>query len=131
MLNYDGAVFLDANVLLEIILDRPKVSVARKLLKDLTQKPYISALTAHLVVHFGQEIVDLPVLRSFLEDYKLLPLEVADFEWAFINTNGLDFEDGLQVAIAVKNGCDSFLTFDKDLAKVYANLPTLKVQFLA
>ena len=123
-------VFLDANVLLEIILARSNESDARKFLNAQTEKPCISALTAHLVVHFGQKIVELPILRKFLEDYEVLPLDNADFEWAFMNMRGNDFEDALQVAIAIRNGSSTFVTFDKQLVGNYKALSIIKTQLL-
>ena len=57
--------YLDANVLLEIILRRPNEKIARKLLQEQNDEIFISALTAHLVTHFGRSIVELPVLRAF------------------------------------------------------------------
>ncbi len=125
-----NALFLDANILLAIILGRNKRNQARQLLKGQKEKPYISALTAHLVVHFGQAIVELPTLRKFLGDYIVLSLERTDFEWAFMNMRGNDFEDALQIAVAIRNGCDSFATFDKDLAKNYEELLTIKTKLI-
>jgi predicted nucleic acid-binding protein len=121
-------VFLDANILLEIILDRANARPARKLLNDVPAQPCISALTAHLVVHFGKNLVDMPVLRHFLQDYTVLPLEEKDFEWAFVNMRGTDFEDALQLAVAIRNGSDTFFTFDKNLVKNYKSLPTIRIQ---
>lgn len=125
-----NAIFLDANILLEIVLGRKQATAARKLLENQTEKPLISTLTAHLVVHFGQAIVDLPVLRQFLGDYDLVSLESADFDWAFMNMRGSDFEDALQLAVAVRNGCSSIITFDKDLYKNYKDLAVIDVQLL-
>jgi predicted nucleic acid-binding protein len=121
-------VFLDANIVLEILLGRKQATAARTLIKNAADELYISALTAHLVIHFGQAIVDLPVLRQFLADYTVLSLESTDFQWAFNNIRTNDFEDSLQLAVAIRNGCSSFSTFDQDLAKKYADLPSIRVQ---
>lgn len=123
--------YLDANILLEIILNRPDQQIARSVIEEQTDEIFISALTAHLVTHFGKVIVDLPVLRSFLADYNILGLEANDFEWAFTNTRNIDFEDALQLAVAIRNGCDEFVTFDKHLAELYKNLIQIKVRLLA
>ncbi|HJQ08787.1 MAG TPA: hypothetical protein VJ836_04890 [Candidatus Saccharimonadales bacterium] len=87
-------------------------------------------MTVHLVVHFGQAIVELPVLRKFLEDYVGLPLEQTDFEWAFMNMRGNNFEDALQIAAAIPNGYNCFVTFDKNLTKNYKELSIIKTQLL-
>jgi predicted nucleic acid-binding protein len=119
-----SSVFLDANILLEIVLSRDNEGVARKFIERNSEDLYISALTAHLVVHFGKAIVTLPVLRDFLADYTVLSLDNADFEWAFLNVRGVDFEDALQIAVAVRNGCNELVTFDKNLVKIYCDLPS-------
>ena len=126
-----NAVFLDANVLLEILLARNKEAAARKLIENTRDNLYISALTAHLVVHFGKSIVALPVLREFLADYIVLSLENADFEWAFTNIRGGDFEDALQIAVAIRNGCSQLVSFDKNLATAYKDLPSIQTKLLS
>ena len=123
-------IFLDANVLIEIILGRDKELVARNFIEEHSDNLFISALVAHLVIHFGQEIVDLPILRKFLSDYAILSLESVDFEWAFTNIRNKDFEDSLQLAVAIRNGCTKFITFDKELTNAYRDLPSMQVQLL-
>lgn len=123
-------IFLDANILLEIILGRDNEAIARKVLETRQGNLSISSLTAHLIVHFGRALVDLPVLRHFLSDYTILSLEGADFEWAFTNLRDSDFEDALQIGVAIRNGCTDFLTFDKDLHKAYADLPSIRTKLL-
>lgn len=122
--------YLDANILLEILLSRPNDKSARKLIEELNGEIFISTLTAHLVTHFGKAIVELPILRAFLGDYKLLSLESSDFEWAFTNARDSDFEDALQLAVAIRNGCEEFVTFDKQLAQLYKGLIQIKVTLL-
>lgn len=124
------AVFLDANILLEVLLSRDGDKKARTYIANHAGNIHISALTAHLVVHFGQAIVALPVLRSFLGDYYIEPLTDQDFEWAFTNARNADFEDALQLAVAIRTGCDAFATFDKSLYAAYKNLPTIDLKLL-
>jgi predicted nucleic acid-binding protein len=123
-------IFLDANVLLEIILGRGSEAIARKTLEAHEGNLFISSLTAHLIVHFGKALVDLPILRQFLSDYTILSLEGTDFEWAFTNLRNSDFEDALQIGVAIRNGCTDFLTFDKGLYIAYANLPSIRARLL-
>lgn len=124
------SLFLDANVLLEVVLGRRKETTARKLLEKQSENLFISALTAHLVVYFGQAIVALPILRKFLSDYTILPLDSVDFDWAFANIRNQDFEDALQLAVAIRNGCDKFMTFDKTLATAYRDHPAIQIRVL-
>ena len=126
--NTASGVFLDANILIEILLDRNKSHIARKILEEQKGNLCISSLTAHLAVYFGSKIVDLPVLRQFLADYTILALEAPDFEWAFMNVRGSDFEDALQLGVAIRHGCERFVTFDKTLCNLYKNLPAIKIE---
>ncbi len=125
------AVFLDANILLEVILDRPKQVAAREIIKKHAGVSAISALTAHLVVHFGLSRTDMAILRVFLDDYEMLALTPADFEWAFTNARSVDFEDALQLAVAIRSGLGRFLTFDKQLYDLYKSLPAVKLELLS
>lgn len=125
-----NSIFLDANILLEVILGRSKEQSARRFIKTHSDNLRISALTVHLVVHFGQTIVDLTTLRKFLSDYEVLSLDSADFEWAFINIRGKDYEDALQLAVAIRNGCNKFVTLDKSVSSLYSALPSIETMLL-
>jgi predicted nucleic acid-binding protein len=122
--------YLDSNVLLEIILDRPNQDRARKFIEAHLDNLFISTLTAHLIVHFGQKIVTLDVLSKFLSDYTILTLDSTDFDWAFNNARNQDFEDALQLSVGIRNGCNQFITFDKKLVKTYEDLPIIKTILL-
>lgn len=127
----NNATFLDANILLEILLGRRKEKIARKFLEENNENLHISILTAHLVVHFGKTVVPLPILRAFLSDYSLLSVDQPDFEWAFTNIRGNDFEDALQLSTAIRNGCSNFVTLDKSLVGAYKDLASIEVQLLS
>ena len=122
--------FLDANVVLEIVLARSHQQKAREIHDQHAGRLHISALTAHLIVHFGQSIVDLPILRQLLQDYTIIELCEADFEWAFINIRGNDYEDALQLAVAIRSGCQKFATFDQGLFNLYKELSSIEVELI-
>ena len=126
-----SGIFLDANIVLEIVLERQNQQLAINFLSKYSDDLNISSLTAHLIIYFGQKRVDLPVLRRFLEDYTVLSLDSVDFEWAFNNIRNNDFEDALQLSVAIRNGCNSFITFDKSLVDSYANLRNISIQLLS
>ena len=125
------SVFLDANILLEIILERKNQTIAKELLSVKDVDFNISAFSAHLIMYFVQKKVDLPILRQFIGDYTILPLEAVDFDWAFINMRNDDFVDALQLAVAVRNGCANFITFDKPLVETYGSLKNISVSLLS
>ena len=123
-------VCFDANLLLEVVFARKHTDLVVEYLKKTQQIVVISALTGHLVVHFGKKERKIPVLREFLQDFEMLSLEKIDFEWAFNNMMNDDFEDSLQLAVAVRNGCEQFVTLDRKLYLKYKNLSSLKVKLL-
>jgi predicted nucleic acid-binding protein len=129
-MDFNSEIFIDANVLLEIILGRPNERKARNFLRSSNKTYNISALTAHLVVYFGIARVGFPILKQFLSDYNILPLSSDDIAWAFVNVRNNDFEDSLQLSVAVKHGCSTFVTFDKQLYNTYNELPTIHIKLL-
>ena len=124
----DSRVYIDTNVLLDILLDRDQSETARKLVSKYEGRSYISSLTGHLVVYFCTGLIALDVLDEFLSDHIMLSLDKSDFDWAFLNCKDNDFEDALQLATAIRHGCDKFITFDKKLVKTYSGMPTISVE---
>ncbi len=118
-------VFLDANILLEYLLpNRLKVDQVRQLLKTVGQPTAISALTAHLVLHFGRvERVSDDLLYAAIECSLILPLLAEDYQWAKTHEAGKDFEDALQLSVALRAGCTHFMTLDRQLANNYQPQP--------
>jgi len=118
-------VFLDANVILEIVLkDRPRFKQAHEFLDSLSEDTAISLLTVHLLMHFGrkQDIAD-SILEKIIGENELLSVTPKDYVWASLNEQNKDFEDALQMATAIRNGCKQFATLDASLAKAYSSVP--------
>lgn len=125
-----NSLFVDVNVLIEILESRPKRKAAQNLMRANAGNLYISTLTCHIVTYVSQKRVGLELLEQFLTDYEWLALLPEDVLWAFDNRRGKDFEDALQIAIAIRNGCDTFITLDQELFRTYGALPTLSVKLL-
>ncbi|HSH18020.1 MAG TPA: PIN domain-containing protein [Candidatus Saccharimonadales bacterium] len=118
-------VFLDANILLELILpDRKQAVSVDRTLAGLAEPTAISMLSLHLVYHFGRKagIQDVH-LRAVLAPHELLSSQPADYEWALEHEDGVDFEDALQLAAALRAGCERFMTLDQALARRYGGQP--------
>jgi predicted nucleic acid-binding protein len=112
--------FVDANVLLEVILKRMRTAVCEEFLSNHQDKA-ISTLTLDLVMYFVErDKLDWAPVKVFLESFSWLPIVEADAGWAFVQFGGDDFEDALQVACALREGCDTFITLDGPLAKKYS-----------
>src|ERR1700722_4539380 len=98
-------IFLDANILLEVVLvDRPHYERVKRLLDNTTEETALSTLTAHLVMHFGRkEEANDAFLHAMLGENTILDLTHEDYQWAANNEQGRDFEDALQVAVAIRS----------------------------
>ncbi len=118
-------VFADANIPLELSLpDRRHRPDVESVLGSITEPVAVSTLTAHLMWYFGRkDAIPDEDIRTSVAAYKLLDFVAEDYIWAVANEQGKDFEDALQVAIALRSGCSSFMTLDKRLADAYAQVP--------
>jgi predicted nucleic acid-binding protein len=113
-------VFVDANVLLEVIQRRKYVAACESFLSDNEDKA-ISILTLDLVMYFVErDKLEWKPIKAFLESFTWLPITDADAQWAFLNFKGDDFEDALQVSCAVREMCSGIVTLDGPLSKKYA-----------
>lgn len=122
-------VFVDANVVLEVIERRTHADACEKMLRNSEEKA-ISLLTLDLVMYFlERDKIAWEPVRVFLESFAWLPITDADAQWAFAHFKGEDFEDALQVSCAIRENCHEFTTLDKSLAKKYANV--LRVELLS
>jgi predicted nucleic acid-binding protein len=112
-------IFIDANVLIEVILKRVRSKACEQLLINDKNKA-ISTLTLDLVMYFVErDKLEWEPVKIFLESFSWLPVTDSDAQWAFTNFKGDDFEDALQVACAIREGCTRFATLDGPLSKKY------------
>lgn len=117
--------FVDANILLEVIEKRAQANICERMLGNSIEK-VISILSLDLVMYFVEKdkITGEPV-RAFLESFGWL--SVTDAQWAFTHFKGEDFEDALQVACAIREGCNELATLNKALAKKYENVISIEL----
>jgi predicted nucleic acid-binding protein len=121
-------IFVDANVLLEVIQKRTRTKECEQFLSNDKNKA-ISTLTLDLVMYFiERDKLPWESVKNFLESFSWLPIIEADAQWAFMNFKGDDFEDALQAACAIREGCSSFVTLDVALSKKYKQ--TMKVELI-
>jgi len=125
----ENKTYFDVNVLVEVVEQRAKAKPAKNALMGCTDR-YISSLTVHIFMYFELKIFSGVHLEKFLYDFTIFDFTASDVNWAFKNCRSDDFEDALQIAVAIRNGCSTFVTLDRQLAKSYGNLPTLKIKLL-
>ncbi len=124
-------IFFDANVVIEAMLVRHNSPAAIASIKRSMNEAAISALTAHQIVYFGKkEGLNIESIRMYIQDFKILPLTQQDFDWSYLYALDQDFEDALQLAVAIRGGCTQFVTLDKKLYQNYKNLPQIKVKLI-
>ena len=112
--------FVDVNVLLDILLDRAHFSDSIKSIS--TPGTYcISTVSLSTTMYYVEKYKkDLSAVQTFLDSFMLLSVTSIDAAWAFDNYAGKDYEDALQVACALRQGCTKLVTLDKDLARKYS-----------
>lgn len=110
---------LDANILIEIVLERLKYQAVVRTITEAAaeHKLVTSILSADLLLYYVErEKRDKAGAFNFLRSYQILDMNEADYEWATQNDQG-DFKDALQVACALRHGCKKLITLDAELAK--------------
>ncbi len=113
-------VYLDANILLEILFHRARYDKVVELLGSIDEVQFcVSVLTIDLVMYFV-EIEKQPKDKAweFIEKYKKLDMTIGDIEWAHDNDRG-DFEDALQIGCARRHKCTQFITLDQGIERQY------------
>ena len=119
----------DANVLIEIIVDRKNALVCRDYIDAAKDDMCTTMLSVDLVMYYAESNkLAIQPIEQFLRLFTWLPMTDSDADWAFKNFGGIDFEDALQIACAVREGSKKFATLDKKLAKKYAS--TLPIDLL-
>lgn len=116
------AILADANILLEVLLpNRISSQKVSRLLKEQNQVA-ISALTVHLVYYFAlKDGMTIQQVNRFLTGFEILDLLAADYQRALALIKNKDMEDALQLAVALRSGCEAIATLDTAFAKIYSN----------
>jgi len=121
-------VCVDANVLIEVIEKRSRATVCEHFLSNNEDKA-LSTLTIDLIMYFVErdKLAWRPI-KTFLDSFIWLPMLDTDAHWAFEHFAGKDFEDALQIACALREGCTRFATLDGPLSKKYSK--NIKIELL-
>lgn len=113
---------LEANIVLELLLDRKLAQACQNYIASTNDEIAITTLSVSIIMYYAEsKHLDLVAIERLLREFVWLGAVETDVAWAFQNFGGRDFEDALQLAIANREGCKSFITLDKALAKKYAS----------
>jgi predicted nucleic acid-binding protein len=106
--------FVDANVLMEIMLGRSKMEQISKILHNPEYEFFISTLTVHILYYFAEvEGIERSFVRKLVDLALHLPVNEKMVTLAQKRYKGKDFEDCLQAACAELAGCTEILSLDK------------------
>lgn len=107
-------IFIDANILLEILLDRSLASECESLVRDPSNEYAISALTVHIIWYMAEKYsLQTELIDDLLSVWVTLPVNTQIIKMARDRYDGKDFEDCLQSACAESHRCDEIITLDK------------------
>jgi predicted nucleic acid-binding protein len=110
----------DANVIIEILLERPKAALCQTAVQEANDDGAISLLSVTFAMYYAEkQRLDLTAVEHILRTFIWLPIHEADADWAFENYDGDDHEDALQIACSLREQCERFVTLDGPLAKKY------------
>ena len=86
-------IVLDANVLLEVLLDRHYKASVQHYLADVDEELAITTLSVHLIYHFADLAdVDIGIVDNLVMAHTLLPVSDKEVTWA-IKHREADMED--------------------------------------
>lgn len=111
--------FLDVYILMEIFFHRSQAGTVAQWLDSNGKTLVTSALAVDLVMYFIERKHQSKDLgRQFLQQYQVLSLTANDVNWAYQHDAG-DFEDALQIACALRHGCQQFVTLNHKVRPMY------------
>ena len=128
-------VFLDTNILLEIILQRGQKSLCEQILKygqDGDVNLYASHLTfanmAYVMHRYSVSRADIYKAERFVDSIiTVLPMTRGQLRRA-LQQEVKDFEDMLQYQCAIDGNCDCIVTINTDDFLEFATIPVLTPQ---
>ncbi len=117
-------IVIDANIALEILeLRRFYEAVLKRLAQHQDEQIAVSSLTVSTAFYLAERHkIPLGRVETFFEPCKIFSVTDVDVLWALAHYRGNDFEDALQVAAAIREQCDLFLTLDAGIAKKHGEL---------
>ena len=116
-------IYLDANILLDYVLERPEKESAAKILQLINSgniKAYISSSIIHILSYVLSKNFSIEktkeVIISIIHDIELIDMP-KEIVLQSLNSKMNDIEDALQYHVALYNKIDFFISNDKKLKK--------------
>ena len=117
-------IYIDANVILDYILDRTEKVNAKIILDEISNgniRGYISGSIIHILSYFllrnfGVEKTK-EIILTLIEDFEIIDMP-KEIVIQALHSNINDIEDALQYYVALNHKLDYFISNDKQLKKV-------------
>ena len=106
-------VYLDANIIVDIIEERKTVTIKDFEIHDL----YASPLSIHILTYLYKYKMPNKKLAGFIDEFIFIPFDDVILYKAVLGPT-TDFEDNAQLHSAAEADCDIFLTNDEKLLKM-------------
>lgn len=120
-------IFLDVNILMEVIFSRKKSKQCLELIVSNLGNIYISSLSVHICNYFlkkeGKSVKENSV---FFTQFDIHDLNSSLLDETY-NIYTKDFEDAIQVASFLKSDCVEFYTLDKQMKQNYGQIAKIVV----
>lgn len=116
-------VFVDANVVLEILLNRRLAQESISALGNVSDQYAISALTVHIIWYVAEKYnLDRDSVDDVLASWEVLPVSARTIKAARNRYDGKDFEDCLQAVCAEEGEYNRIITIDKHFQQYSATV---------
>ena len=110
--------FIDANILLEVLLNRSLAPQCLTTLNDTSRQYGISTLTIHIVWYMAEKYnLNRDNVDDILAPWEVLPISESTIKAARGRYDGKDFEDCLQAACAEEGEYGEIVTIDKNFQR--------------
>jgi predicted nucleic acid-binding protein len=118
-------IFLDANILLEILFDRRLATECKSIVSNPSNEYAISVITVHIVWYMAEKYnLQAQLIDDLLSVWVILPLTDQIIQVSRSRYDGKDFEDCLQASCAEAGSYDEIVTIDKHFkAHSHTELP--------
>lgn len=112
----------DSSVLADMMLARPTAEISHAYFTQHSGQVAASIMSLQFLMYYAEKHhINMQAIRKASNLIIWLPTTEEDMQWAFDNYQGSDYEDALQIAVALREGCTRFITRDKKLARKYGD----------
>jgi len=115
-------IVLDTNIIMEILEQRSLHQSVGQAIAAHGSKARISLSTVTVSTVFylaERHKISIKRTEALVVRYDYIDVLSRDVLWALDHYQQKDFEDALQIAAALREGCKTFMTLDKKLANKY------------